>query len=233
MELHLLWKVIQRRWWLVSIPGLAALAYALAGVVQSPPRGGYSAEIRFAAAPPPSSTTEEEFGYEDSNYFPWKAGEFLIDGLTGWVPSTSFAEEVSDVLEADGLSIAAEAIYGHFAADNERSVMTVYLNWPNAREAEDMAYAAIDVMRVRHVAYFPQLGDEGAVIRPLDEVVIRRQAPSIGARLNPIIRFGLGLALGLALALGVDYIDPTVRDRQEVEASGLAVLAEIPRHKIK
>ena len=229
MELHLMWKVLQRRWWLVAIPSVAALAYATYGVIQSPPRSDYSTEIRFVAAPPPE-VVDSELGYEDTLYFPWKTGEFVIDGLSGWVPSTSFAEEVSLVLESEDIFIPPDALYGSFAADNERSVMTVYINWPNTR-LEDIAYAAIEVMRVRHVDYFPQVGEQGAVVRALDEVVVRRQPPSIGAWLDPIIRFGLGLALGLALALGVDYIDPTVRDRQEVEALGLTVLAEIPRHK--
>ena len=230
MELHLLWKVVRRRWWLVAIPSVTAFIYAVVVLIQSPPRGGYSTQIRFAAAPSPGGEAAG-LGYEDTRYFPWMTGEFVVDGLTSWVPSTSFAAEVSQILEEQGLDIPAGAIYGHIAADNERSVMTVYSDWTNRAELEAIAEATIEVMRERHADYFPQLGPQGATVTALDEIVVRRQPPSIGARLDPIIRFGLGLALGLALALGVDYIDPTVRDRQEVEAMGLTVLAEIPRHE--
>jgi capsular polysaccharide biosynthesis protein len=232
MELHLLWKVIRRRWWLVAIPSITAFAYAAVVFVQSPPTGGYSTQIRFAAAPPPG-VENPGLGYEDSRYYPWKTGEFVVDGLTAWVPSTSFAQEVSDLLEQDGIPIPTSQILGHISADNERSVMTVYIDWSNRAELEAIADAAIEVMRVRHADYFPQLGPQGATVNALDEVLIRREPPSIGARLDPIIRFGLGLVLGLALALGIDYVDPTVRDRQEVESLGLTVLAEIPRHKVR
>jgi capsular polysaccharide biosynthesis protein len=231
MELHQLWKVLRRRWWLVAIPSVTAFVYAAVVFIQSPPRGGYSTQIRFAAAPPPGVDVSG-LGYEDSRYFPWKTGEFVVDGLTAWAPSTTFADEVSLMLEEQGLDIPTSAIYGHISADNERSVMTVYIDWSNRAELEAIADAAIDVMQVRHAEYFPQLGSQGAVVTALDAIAVRREPPSIGARLDPIIRFGLGLVLGLALALGVDYIDPAVRDRQEVEALGLTVLAEIPRHRV-
>lgn len=230
MELHLLWKVIRRRWWLVAIPSVTAFVYAAFVFIQSPPSGGYTTQIRFSAAPPPG-VDSPSLGYEDSRYFPWMTGEFVIDGLTSWVPSTSFAEEVSQLVQDQGFDIPGSAIYGHITADNERSVMTVYIDWDDRIELEAIAVSAIEVMQDRHAAYFPQLGAQGAIVAALDEVIIRRRPPSIGARLDPIIRFGLGLALGLALALGVEYVDPTVRDRQEVEALGLTVLAEIPRHR--
>ena len=40
-----------------------------------------------------------------------------------------------------------------------------------------------------------------------------------------------GLAAGLGLALLAHYLDPTVRDREEVARAGLAVLVEIPKEK--
>lgn len=235
MEVYALWKMIVRRWWLVALPALAAFIFALAVYIQSPPRGGYATQIRFAAAPPPGVTvvTDEDvpLGYIESRYYPWKAGEFVVDGFAGWVPSTSFAEEVSNMLANDGITLAPRSLYGHIAADNERSVLTVYLDWDDPGELETIAEAAVEVVRVRHVDYFPQLAPQGASVSVLDEVIVRPKPPSLGQRLDPFIRFGLGLALGLALALVVDYIDPTIRDRQEVETIGLPVLAEIPRHK--
>jgi capsular polysaccharide biosynthesis protein len=37
------------------------------------------------------------------------------------------------------------------------------------------------------------------------------------------------LAGGVALAFLVDYLDPSVRERADVEALGLKVLAEVPK----
>ena len=52
--------------------------------------------------------------------------------------------------------------------------------------------------------------------------------PPLSSRFDPIIRFGLGLAAGIALAFLFEYLDPTLRDRREVEAMGLRVLVEVP-----
>jgi capsular polysaccharide biosynthesis protein len=41
----------------------------------------------------------------------------------------------------------------------------------------------------------------------------------------------LGFVVGLGLVFLLDYWDTSVRTRQEVEALGLAVIGEIPRHK--
>ncbi len=38
------------------------------------------------------------------------------------------------------------------------------------------------------------------------------------------------LPTGVALAFLTEYLDPTLRSRSEVEALGLPVIAEIPRH---
>ncbi|MCC7354557.1 MAG: hypothetical protein IT330_12490, partial [Anaerolineae bacterium] len=39
------------------------------------------------------------------------------------------------------------------------------------------------------------------------------------------------LTAGLALVFLAEYLDTTVRDRAEVEAMGLRVLAEVPRQR--
>jgi capsular polysaccharide biosynthesis protein len=65
-------------------------------------------------------------------------------------------------------------------------------------------------------------------VKPLDTPVISAVPPPLTARLNPLIRFGLGLVAGVALAFLVEYLDPTVRTRADVQALGIAILAEVP-----
>jgi capsular polysaccharide biosynthesis protein len=43
------------------------------------------------------------------------------------------------------------------------------------------------------------------------------------------LRVGLALGAGAGLALLVDYLDPTVRGRKELEEMGLPVVGEIPK----
>ncbi len=227
MELRALWKVIVRRWWLIALPALVALAYAAYGYLQSPPRGGYGTSIRFTAAAPENP---EMVTYKDARfyYYPWLSSELVVDALADWVRTGSFAQEVSTQLAADGVEIEAEAIQRSIGADNERSVMVLYLTWPDAAQLRAIAEAAIAVLRQRSADYFPQFGEGGVEVVALDTPRISPAPPPLSVRFQPLLRFGLGLAAGVALAFLVEYLDPTLRERSEVEALGIGVLAEVP-----
>lgn len=228
MELRALWKVIVRRWWLIALPALAALAYAAYGAINAPPGGGYATSLHFTAAAPPGS---EAISYEDSEYYPWLSSEYVVNALTDWVRTGSFAQEVSAQLAAEGIEVPAGAIQGSLNADNERSVMVLYLSWGDAEQLAAMAEAAAFVLRERSADYFPQLGAGNVEVVALDTPVIGAVPPPLSARLQPLVRAGLGLVAGVALAFLVEYLDPTLRGRHEVEALGISVLAEVPRER--
>jgi capsular polysaccharide biosynthesis protein len=224
MELRQLWNIGRRRWWLILLPSLAALAYAMLGYTRTPPAGGFTTAIRFTAAEPAEKDAE---GYEDSSYYPWLASEYVVNALTDWSKTSSFAEEVSTALASQDVEIPASALQGRISADNERSVMVLYLSWHNPEELAAIASAASQVLETRSSAYFPQVSAVRVVA--LDEPAIAPVPPPLSSRFDPIIRFGLGLAAGIALAFLFEYLDPTLRDRREVEAMGLRVLVEVPR----
>lgn len=231
MELRELWKVVLRRWWLVALPTLAALALVAYGAVSAPPAATYTTSIRFTAATPP--TDEEDQGYEDSEYYPWLTSEYIINALTDWVRTGSFAEEVSAVLAAQGIEIPAAAIQPGISADNERSIMVLYVTWPDAGQLAAIAEAAVVVLDERSTSYFPQLGEGGVEVVPLDAPTIGRIPPSLSSRLEPLVRVAVGLAAGIGLAFLVEYLDPTIRERREVEGLDMPVLAVVPRHRGK
>ena len=57
-----------------------------------------------------------------------------------------------------------------------------------------------------------------------------RKSPSgVGSQLDLPLRIMLALLAGVGLALLVEYLDPTIRDRHEAELLGLQILGEIPR----
>ncbi len=230
MELRALWKIVKRRWWLIALPAVVALAYAAYGVLKAPSGGGYGTSIRFTAATPPGS---EAISYEDGEYYPWLSSEYVINALTDWVRTGTFAQEVSATLDERGITIPAGAIQGAVAADNERSVMVLYLNWGNPDELAALADAAAVVLQERSTDYFPQFGENGVEVVPLDVPAIGPVPPPLSVRLEPLVRFGLGLAAGVALAFLVEYLDPTLHERAEVEALGIPVLAEIPPERRK
>jgi hypothetical protein len=226
MELRELWKVVRRRWWLVALPSLAALTLVALNAGRTPIRGRYGSTMHFTAAHPPGN---EITGYEDGRYYPWLASEYLIDGLTDWVSTGAFAEEISAELARNGIEIPAAQIAPHLRADNDRAVMALYLDWHDAGQLRAMTDASVVVMQQRAPAYFPQMGREAAIVIPLDEPSVAPIPPPLLDRFGPLIRVGVGVGIGLGLAFLVDYLDPTVRERSELESLGLSVLAEIPR----
>ncbi len=228
MELRALWKIARRRWWLIALPALAALALAAQSYLTRPLSGGYATSIRFTAAPPPGG---EAVSYEDAQYYPWLTSEYVVNALTDWVRTSTFAAEVSAALAEQGDEVPAAVIQAGINADNQRSVMVLYLNGSDPETLTAVAEASALVLEQRSADYFPQFGEGGLRVVALDEPAIGAVPPPLSARLEPLLRFGLGLAAGVALAFLVDYLDPTVRERREVEGLGLAVLAEVPRHR--
>jgi capsular polysaccharide biosynthesis protein len=53
--------------------------------------------------------------------------------------------------------------------------------------------------------------------------------PPLTDRFAPLIRIGLGLLAGVALAFLAHYLDPVLRGRDDLESLGLPVVASIPR----
>jgi capsular polysaccharide biosynthesis protein len=228
MELRAIWKIIRRRWWLVAIPGLVALAYAAYGYLKAPPRGGYSTSIRFTAG---SACDAPARTYEDCQYYPWLTSEYVVNALTDWVKTSSFAQAVSQELKTQGVEIAPAQVQGGVASDNQRSMMTLTLSGGDPGQLEAVAGAVGKVLQTRTRDFFPQVGQDGVTVTQLDDPVIGPVPPPLSERLTPLVRFALGLAAGVALALLVDYLDPTIRDRAELEMLGLNVLAEVPRRR--
>lgn len=227
MELRQLWKIARRRWWLILLPPLVAVALVAPALVGSAPAGGFSTGMRFTAAAPPEDDAPT---YEDAEYYPWLASEYVVNALTDWVRTGSFAAEVSTVLaDQHEIELAPAAIQGSIAADNERSVLLLNMSGGDADTLAAMASAATTVLETRAIDYFPQFGEDGIEVVALDEPVIAAVPPSLSARLEPLLRVALGAAVGVALAFLIEYLDPTVRERREVEALGIPVLAEVPR----
>lgn len=225
MELILFLRVLRRRWWLVLIPALITTAFVLPDLLRNglPAFGGYTTMFRYSAGQPPQDGTT----YEDSSYFPWLAAELTVDALTAWVQSSSYTEEIARKVAEQGIEMDPTRL--RVAADNIQAVGQVFLTWPDAEQLEAIAQAATEVLQTRAQAYFPQLADEQVQVTILDTPRISPLPVSILDRLAPFVRIGLGLLAGIGLAFLADYLDPTLRRRDEVEALGLHVIGAIPR----
>ncbi|MCA9906652.1 MAG: hypothetical protein KC547_22510, partial [Anaerolineae bacterium] len=138
-------------------------------------------------------------------------------------------DEVATAVMAQGVEIPPGALYGRFSSDNERSVGQVGIGWNDAAALDVIAKAAIEVLQTRNAVYFAQLGGTPATVTILDEPRINPAPPPLTDRFGPLIRIGLGLVAGVALALLAHALDPALRRREDVEALGLPVISSIPK----
>lgn len=224
MEIAKLWKVLLRRWPLAVIPFVLVLALGLATYQRPAPV--YNVGINYTAGHPPALDSGSD--YEDDRYYPWLTSEYIVNGLADWVKSSSFAMAVSQELAQQGLEIPAGAIRGAIASDNVRSVLLVSMTYGDREQLVAMINAATLVLQTRNREAFPFLG-ENAVVVPLDEPFVNQVPLGLRAALELPLRLLLAVGAGVGLAFLVDYMDPTVRSRDELEKMGLQVLGEIPR----
>ena len=225
MELRAFYAIFRRRWLLVLIPPLVVAIFSI--VTYSPPSApGYNVGVNFLVAQPPTPSADLA---DQERYYNWLSSEYIVNGLTDWAVSGSFKTAVSNQLAQEGLEVPP----GSFSvgAENVRSRLQISIQHGDAETLAQIVNAAITVLREQNADALPQLGGETAVVTLLDEPFVTPLPRSLSSLLDIPLRIAIGLAAGVGLALLVEYLDPTIRSREEAEAMGFAILGEIPKQK--
>jgi hypothetical protein len=247
MELREYWRIFARRWWLALLPALVVAVYTL--VTYDKPPTLYQVHMNFTAGLPPQDRPDD---YTYDGYYAWLTSEYVANGLADIARRERFAAAVSARLVADGVllpdgaPIPPGAIQGAIASDNAQSLFVIYITWGDPETLLAIADAVALELTENAGAYFAQLSGpsagrrselaepSGQVLpippaRRVDTPVPVALPPSLRSQLSgPVVRVALGLVAGLALVFLLHYLDPTIRDRAELEALGYEVLGEIP-----
>ncbi len=224
MELRQYWKTLRRRWLLVSIPAAIVLIIGLA-TYQSPPPA-YNVGVQFTVSQEPSPSVDSA---DEQRYYTWLTSEYIVNALTDWVKGGQFATAVSQRLTQQGLDIPPDAIQGGLAADNTRSMLTISLTYGDPDALAAMIDAVVFVLMEQNAQALPQLGGDKAVLFQLGPPVINQIPSGIRSQLDLPLRIMLALAAGVGLALLAEYLDPTIRDLNELAELELPVMGAIPR----
>lgn len=232
MELREYWRVFARRWWLALLPALVVGVYVLKDLHR--PATVYQAFMNFTAGLPPEQKPND---YTYDGYYTWLTSEYIANGLADVARRERFAAAVSQrlleagVLLPDGSPISSGAIQGALASDNAQSLLVIYVTWGDPDTLLLIAEAAAQELSENAGAYFPQLTKLPAPpLVQVDAPAPYAVAASLKSQLTgPAMRVALALAVGLALVFVLHYIDPTIRERAELEDLGYEVLGEIPR----
>ncbi len=217
------WRILRRRWLVVLIPAIIVLAIGL--ITYDSPKASYNAGIRFIAGQAPSPLAVES---DEERLANWRTSEYIVNTLATWVRSGQFATLVSERLLAEGIEVPAHSFQGGFVSDDARSILTLSLTYQDRVLLEKILNKAAVVLINENNLGLPQLGGETAELVQLDEPIVNRVSAGILNQLDLPFRIGLALAVGVMLAIFVDYIDPTIKDDRELEALGLEIVGLIP-----
>lgn len=223
MELRTYWKILVRRWWLVLTPVGVVLVYVIA--TYAPPPMSYQVVMRFSAGTRPAGLSVD---YD--RYYPWLTSEYIANGLADVAETGIFAQAVSARLADTGEQVAAGAVQNAIVTDNSQSILVVYLTWPDPGQIVAVAEAVADELTDNSGAYYPQLSNLEPAVVLLDHPAPAPLPPGLRAQLTgPVIRISLALFVGAGLAFLCHYLDPTVREAEELADLGWDVLTRIPR----
>ncbi len=232
MELHQYWQIYRRRWWL---PPALALAVALISLLQlrpwQQPPPSYTASLRLLVGVLPAPGADVT-SY-DPRYYAWQTSEYLVDDFTEVLRSDLFAQKVSQRLTEQGITIPAGLIQGSSATGRLHRILSLSLSWPDQPGLEAITAAVVAELTENIPFYFQQLGTENSFATILDAPRVAAVGPSLRQRIELPLRIALALLAGILLVFLLDYLDTTIRNRQEVEGLGLPLLGEIPRHRLK
>jgi capsular polysaccharide biosynthesis protein len=135
---------------------------------------------------------------------------------------------VSDRLSHREINVPAGAIQGSTQAGQLHRILTVSVTWADESQLGDIANTVAAILPGEIAKHFAQVGTSGVSASLVDPPAVGMVAASLREKLDLPLRLLLAVVVGVALALVLDYLDDTVRSRQELEESGVNVLAEIP-----
>lgn len=225
MELREYAGVIRRHLWLILL--LVFVVGAGSWVLRARPAPQYQATARLTIgvnALPADKVT----GY-DPTLTAYQASEYIRDDFVQVVSSDVFADDVNAELAKMGISgVAINKGNISGGVDKQHRLMTLTITWNDAAQAQKIADAAVTNLAQNNSKYFAELGSSAASVAIIDHPSVSLVAPSLRERLDIPIRVALALFAGVALAFLLEYLDTSVRDGQDAQALGLAVLGEIP-----
>ena len=226
MELRAYWSIVWRRIWIVVALLVIVLVVSLA--FRAPTAPTYQASLRFIVGVPPELPRGDYYTYD--RYYTWLASEYLTDDFSEVVKSAAFAANVTVRLGEGGDSILVSpgAIQGSSVTEKQHRILTLRITWGDRVQLERIAHAAAQALEMDGSQYFSQLGEDEARINLIDPPVVTVVPVGLRQRLDLPIRLALAVLAGIFLAFLVDYFDDTVREADELEAMGLAVLGTIP-----
>ena len=231
MELREYWSIIRRRWWLPAAITLVALIAST--VVGLRGAAAFKTDMRLAVSTIPTPDPNGVL-YYDPIYYSNLDSEYLADDMSEFMTSRAFADEVHRELATSSTPTDVDVATIMSATRTKKTHRFIDITVTTATFEEGTLIAG-SISRILadqpHLAqYFQALSAYNTHLSIVTPPVTHRANTALGLTSEIALRTLIGLLVGIGLAFLIDYLDPSVRTRQEAErVLELPVLGEIPR----
>ncbi len=231
MELREYWNIVRRRWWLPAAITLVALIASTAVGLRG--ATAYKTEMRVAISTIPTPDPNSVL-YYDPIYYSNLDSEYLADDMSELLTSRAFADEVKRELATSSTPFQVDPVTVVNATRTKKThrFIDVTLTTSTSEEGSMIAGSISRILAdPAHLAIYLKAltayNTQMVVVAPPDT---HRANTPLGLASEIALRTVIGLLVGIGLAFLIDYVDPSVRSREEAEAVlRLPVLGEIPR----
>jgi capsular polysaccharide biosynthesis protein len=231
MELREYWNIIRRRWWLpAAITVVALIASSVVGVSGA---SAYKTDMRIAISTIPTPDPNSVL-YYDPVYYSNLDSEYLADDMSEFMTSRAFATEVQRELATSNAagSYDVNTILTATRTKKTHRFIDVTLTTSTFDQGEQIAGSISRILSdpPRLATYLKALSAYSTQMTVVTPPVTHRANTLLGLISEIALRTLIGLFVGIAAAFLIDYIDPSVRSREEAETMlQLPVLGQIPR----
>ena len=172
--------------------------------------------------------------YYDPTYYSNLDSEYLADDMSEFMTSRAFADEVKRELASSSTpyDVDIETIMNATRTRKTHRFIDIIVTTPTFEQGSQIAASISRILSDKsHLAqYLQALTAYNTQMTIVTPPVTHRANTLFGLVSEIGLRTLIGLIVGLGLAFLVDYVDPSLRTRQEAEALLQApVLGEIPR----
>ncbi|MCC7107337.1 MAG: hypothetical protein IT307_19550 [Chloroflexi bacterium] len=232
MQLHEYWNIVRRRLWLVALCGLGAMLVSAFLALRGPNAWCSKLQLSVSLVPEPVSAagigpSGDRYRYD--TYYAWVASEYLADDLSEVLRSEAFARDVAAEV---GHSIDPGLIVSATRTKKTHREIDIAICGADRNAIGEIGEAYERTLNTKMKDYFAQLQAQNGAVRVINSATVTRGTSAGGVVGDVLLRTLVGLSLGIALAFLLDFLDRTIRDRQDAERLlELPVLGEVPRSR--
>lgn len=222
MELGQFGSALKRRIWIA----LALTAAVLLVTAALTLRQGisYTATTTLVMNVKPAQNSGDFYRYAD--IYTFQAGEYLLDDFSEIVRSQQFDTDLRGEL---GDQVKFDKIAGERLTKRTHRLLSISVTGPSHDDVKTVANAVAGVISKNGGHYLSLLESENAEVQVVDPATVELTVPPLRIALDFALRGLLAFVLGIGIILLLEYLDRSIRDREDAERLlGLSVLGEIP-----